>query len=806
MIPIPTDPPPFTARQLGAALGKSTRAILLAMRGVPPDTHVANPLTRGQLAPAWRLESLPSRLVSALGAMAAQRGCRDAAHLLAGPPARWEPPVPLPQVAPAHIERAAKLQRALRRGLELSADDSREDGERARIGFEHFRREYGPASERHYRRLLQRTIDRAGGEPRWDDLALYLDERPARKAGAAPMARTDSDRAILDYTSDVQDPLHPTRKEAALVWVVACEQLHARIEAGKKEKAARRDIAALLIGSGVSLGRNADAVKESLKRKFAQWLAGGRTLSALEDLRPLASGYFRAPKLSQEDRLTLIAHTRLNCGGRESQSWRELRERGELSDDLMTHYRDDPVSKSYVPARIRDAITGDVKRMKNFHHGPREHKLKGAFHTRDWRAVAAGDWYQADDVTPPIYYWHRDERGAVEILRGQFLPMVDERTTCVLGFVLISEPNYNSLAIRSLITNVCGEHGLPRHGFSFERGIWKSSRILTGGKNAVPFAVADAGLRGLGLRFRHAQLPRGKVIERTIGQLQDMMEGVRGYTGRDERRDGFERLQRAKLDVEAGRVAADERFLSEAQIAAEFLDIIERYNHAPQQGRKLPPGWTPMQGWEQLQGAPRAMMDARCLHLLAHDRRKVKVGANGITIQIGKQRFNYKDRETGARVGEEVLAWFNPQRPDLLPCTDLAQREVFTVQRSCEIPAVGATREQLARENGLIAAHQGYASELYRVIKNTLPPVHYRRNLVDGKTERVGEQIAAQRTAITVQQREENNRAATLARKARRAGIPAGLVSAEVSTELAGRSLDTLRTLLGAESTEESHE
>lgn len=194
--------------------------------------------------------------------------------------------------------------------------------------------------------------------------------------------------------------------------------------------------------------------------------------------------------------------------------------------------------------------------------------------------------------------------------------------------------------------------------------------------------------------MRHALLPRAKVVERSLGQLQDRTEGLPGYCGRNEQTERFERLQRAKLDVEAGRADARGHFLSAEEIKAGYAEIVDRYNHEPQQGKRLN-GLSPAEGWEQLQGAePRMRFDDRILYFLASDVRRLKIGRNGITIVIGKQRFNYKGKETGERVGETFLAWFNSQRPDLLTCTtDINGSGAFTVERSRELPAVDAPRE-----------------------------------------------------------------------------------------------------------------
>lgn len=766
----------FTAAQLALALSCSKRNVQLALAGIAPGGSV---FVRGQMAEAWRLESLPVRLAARLAQVAQRKGYNGIAHLLSDPPVRWQPSAPLNRLAPHFIADAERLRRALR--FAIAERNNLHEPETRRRAFAEFRREWG-AGEKQFGRLLQRTIDRDAGLENFDDLALYLHENAApAPTPTGPMGSTDSDRRVLNQIDAIKDRQRPTIAELDLLWCVVCEEIHARMEAGEKEKKARLGITRLLIASGTRLARNEKGVLGAVRRKFERWIAGGMTLAAVSDQRTGRSGNFSAPAMSDEDRLRLIGHARLNCGGRVSQAYREQYAAGAFSSEHYLRFTDQPASKSYVPRAVRGAVQGDVRRLGPIHHGPREHAQRGAYNTRDWSQVAAGDWFQSDDLTPPIYFWAHTPRG-VEIMRGQFLPMVDERTTYILGFVLIPEANYNSLSIRSLITTACMEHGLPRLGFSFEHGIWQRSKILTGSKNVPDLEVADRGLRSLGLKFRHAELPRGKVIERTLGQLQDRMEGWTGYCGRDERRDRFERFERQRLDVQAGRIAADAAFLSMDEVVAQYEQLCAAYNEEPQQGRKLD-GLSPRQGWETLQGSPRIRFDERCAYLLAHDCRKLRVGRNGITLSIGKNRFTYHDGETGARVGEDVLAWFNPQCPDILPCTSLDQREVFAVRRAHDLPAVGASDEQLAEETAKIAAHNAYATDLYRAVKNILPPSAFRQNVLDRKTARVGAQIGGARSAVEADRRRQTRLATDREREARDASRELETLRREIQGE-----------------------
>lgn len=770
----------YPLSRYAVVLGKTPRALQLTLNGTPPGKVI---LVSGQQTKAYYIHQLPVRYVQELDSRAKKQAYRNAEHLLSDPPRRFVPrdcngdKVSMPELAQHHIDRAVRFRAALAVTIELR--DQLSDAECRRRAFNTFRREVN-TSEKTWDRWLKRVIRRDAGEERFDDLALYVDKIVTRRSEAREaisIGQTAAERTVLDALACVKNPAKPTLDEVALIWTVACEFIAQGVERGRKVRRVQRRLFNLLANSAVALGRTDEALKKSMKRKFARWIEGGRTFAAIEDQRPMNSG-LRAPALPEEDRLKLIGYTTINCGGRESQAYRELRASGQLSTDVTSRFIDNPASKSYVPRRIREAVTPDVKRLEPYHRGPREHKLRGPYHTRDWNVVAAGDWFQADDMTPPAYFYVPGDPRA-EMMRGQFLPMVDERTTMILGFVLIPRRNYDSISIRALITDICSEHGLPGRGFSFERGIWQSSKILTGDKSAAGLSDEEMclGLRRLGMQFRHADLPRGKVIERVIGQLQDMMESLPGYCGRNEILERDERFQRLKSAVETGRADASEHFLTAEQMHCRFAKLVDEYNDTPQGGRKLN-GLSPREGWEQLQGRePRPRFNAATHYFLASDVRKLKIGRNGITIVIGKQRFNYKDAGTGERQGETVFAWFNPQRLDLLPCTrDRSGTGVFVVERSYELPAVGASRDQLSSENAKSAAHRSYAANLYYTVKNVLPATAFRGQTLDRKGLQFGEQIESQHKRITARRQSEARLDREIIRKARRANISPLLV------------------------------
>jgi len=530
----------FTAARIASALGRDKRGVLRLLQRVPAQAKIS---TSGGLADAWSVESVPEPYRAELARLAKIKGCRDVTHLLTAGVVRWIPPVPLADLDQRHVDKAVRVKNALARAIALCVGEPSESSAALRVAHEDYQKAFGPVSERQVRRVLDRIIARDAGEERFDDLALYLDDNVSKAKGKEailPGMLDPAQQAVFRYLGSVQQPERPTVQETDLIFFAACETIHHQVEQGIREKKARRAMVDFLDRSAVSLSKNAAAMKVLLKRKLARYQECGGVFDLFIDQRPEKSGSFRAVKLDEETRLLVVGNAAQNHSGRLAPALRELRGAGKLGAEFEMQHISNPSRKSYVPKSLRDQVQPDVKRMMPMVHGPRTHQLDGAYIIRDYSKVAAGDWYQADDVTIPCYFYDETENGPKRT-RGQFLIMIDVRTDYVLGFLLIPERNYDSLAIRSLVTICAAKHGLPRRGFYFERGIWKSSRIISGKRDALPFEDADRGLRGLGMDLRHAKLPRAKVVERTIGLIQNRMERLPGYAGRNEILDVRER-------------------------------------------------------------------------------------------------------------------------------------------------------------------------------------------------------------------------------------------------------------------------
>jgi hypothetical protein len=149
----------FTALHFARALRCSKQNIHQRLVGVAADDER---MINGNLAKVWRIESLPSALARQLSEKAELMRCRTVADLLRAPADRYEPGVPLSQIAPGAIEKARKLRAALLPLIALRDNLAISAAEFAKRGVESYERAFGFAiSAGHWRTLFDRTVDRA---------------------------------------------------------------------------------------------------------------------------------------------------------------------------------------------------------------------------------------------------------------------------------------------------------------------------------------------------------------------------------------------------------------------------------------------------------------------------------------------------------------------------------------------------------------------------------------------------------------------------------------------------------------------
>ena len=167
---------------------------------------------------------------------------------------------------------------------------------------------------------------------------------------------------------------------------------------------------------------------------------------------------------------------------------------------------------------------------------------------------------------------------------------------------------------------------------------------------------------------------------------------------------------------------------------------------------------------------PPVKFSAECRYLLAHHKRPAPVTRNGITLRFGKQVFNYRNIDTGRLIGQRVLAWFNPETPEVLTVTDLNRQNPFCVARSQDVPAMDAPADLLDQELDRIEQHQAYAKARYRTLKaRHATPV--RPMIADRAAIELGAEIGQRRAAVELEQSKDTRRLAKGAALSRGIGM-----------------------------------
>ncbi|MGI8431922.1 MAG: hypothetical protein ACR2MW_06495 [Chthoniobacterales bacterium] len=640
------------------------------------------------------------------------------------------------RLADDEIGRAQKLQRALSRCLALPLETTA--AERARVAASDYKREIGGAvSDRHLRRLIERVVRLDQGHQKFDRLNLYFSERPALKTmRPSPLAASYHFDELDSAFATIRDRTKPSLREIAYCWREVLNLWSDRLTTGADEVKLKRQLRRYLLQVAPFMGDSEEAIKRNLNRKIREALEHGIETIADRRVQPARVG--RKPSDFDAMIKLLATHTRFHCGGRESQAYRELHTgtapTGErFSEDFRAAYPFDcRKAKSRMPNVVRNAVRPMVAAMKALQLGPRAARLSMPSIRRDWSDVLAGSSYTSDDVTLNHYLVDWFDEGEYEfdgrrfnIVRPQFLPVVDERTGNPLGFCLAPAPTYNSRQIRTLIARVCmrPEIGLPFDRFVFERGIWQSRNVRALSEWA---AIDESFLRnGIRLTERNATTPKAKIVEQVIGTLQNLDEYAPGYCGRSEQSVKHERLRRFLQSLK--RVAQPQKaevdpaqmLMNTEQCAEMLAQVMRRFADEPQNGERLA-GLSPAEGWEQLSGGRGHHVLPESLRFLLSTEESVQTVTNeGIELRIGRFRHQYCGSEQlGALIGEKVRVRFNPEMPELVTVSHIASdpsaQNPFGVPLFEKVRAHDATSEEFRRARGDQMRFVSYGRALFR--------------------------------------------------------------------------------------------
>jgi hypothetical protein len=720
----------FTATQIARAAGLARQTVHARLQEI---AAAGQEPCQGKDLAGWKFADLPMDWQLEITRRGVKRGFENGEQFLANLPDPWKCPLPWSAVPEAQQRKAVRLQKALAGVLAMRAKAGVDSAHVEHAGLADFKAEFGyTITARHWRRLLNRTLERDAGEENWQRLELYLDGRAfVTPSPTREVVRNDYvHRGLDDVFSTLENRQHPTATDREFLWDAAfrhyaqhTDSLTDSPEGHRERKLFKASLVHYLFKAFPE--ETLCATLPSLKRRFEEklnlWRANGRTPAALRDKRPLKSGKFRTLAFAQD--LDAIRDRAILHDGNIALAHRLLREEGKLSKEFCDFYAFDArTAKSEVPAAVRAAVAPQVEMCLPLRRGPWQARMRGPYIQRDWSEVKPGDWACADDVTWNHYFREQLPAGDWRILRGECLLMTDLRTGYPLDFLLIAG-HYNGEYVRSLALKVHDRIGLPRKGYYFERGVWKSRLVVGDNSQGTPihWREAENGLCSMDLKLdvRHATTPRAKPIEGLFRILQERMRCIPGFVGFNERTEEHEREQDLIARANRGNMEALKRFPTQAEWAETISQVLEKYARDPQNGEMLQ-GKSPAEAWEEeVKAHPLRQLSEESRYILSTHRKEITVRQEGIILTIRGQRRIYFNENTGRLIGQRVLAFYNLEMPELLTVSDMHKNNYFSV-RAVKLPAMDATREQFAEVNQLRKAHMAPARAIFGGIKHAV--------------------------------------------------------------------------------------
>jgi hypothetical protein len=516
MNPLPQfnpDFPPMTAAELARPLGITRQAVHNRLRYCPSTGKRA---IFGNLADVWHPAALPADLCANLEAAAKAGGFCSVGEMARSNAGAHKPPVPISEITPQCLDNANRLMRALLPSLRRRFVISRCDFERD--GAADFERVFGrKISTRHFRALLQRTIDRDSGQENWERLELYLPQKPERK------------------TADPQPPPHFPRLAEAIaegesgtaLWRRIVQTFYEVVAGGAARKSAARQLRHFIWERVPCLAPSREALLKSFNRRVMRWKAGTpfdkrSTSDAMgADLGELAKQLTALGWFIPAAKFFYLLTNRTHCAGSVPEAvlqtislpalptgWPNALRREllavldlpevpacppEVREQILQRQKQ---YRKLVPASIAREIAVNPSLVK-FHRNPRQWSLDNLCapgSQRRWTNAAGervimqpGDWFGGDDATPGIgvcvpcneVITPCSERYGVLLGRFQWLAFHDCRTDKLLGWDYVVRPrgSYRAEDILCGMGAVTRTHGVPRQGWQFEGGTWNSNLV-----------------------------------------------------------------------------------------------------------------------------------------------------------------------------------------------------------------------------------------------------------------------------------------------------------------------------------------
>ncbi len=544
------DFPDLTAAQIASMIGISPQAIRKALRAAPAT---GERIVGGNRTAYWNRATLPAKLRTKLVSLASAKGCVSVGEMFRNKFVAWTPRLPLAEVGDDAVTQASNLKQALLPSLQRHfVVGSQSDFERE--GVADYAKIFGHnITERHFRSLIKRTVERDGGRGNFERLELYLSDRPARKD--KPQAEAP------DFPFIAQAIREGAAKE--IIWQKTFAAFDEMINAGETRNRAVRQLRDFLLEWLPTITPSRATLSKYFNRKLARHQAG-ETFDKRD-----GNGYFKEDgNPIQEAKITrqinevkawfipgarffyltgnrtadsgsmpeavrrVISLPNLPAGWIEPQRVKFLKAIGqtelptcpaELREAILARER---AGAPLVPAGIAKQIIVNPSIVQHF-RSPRAWSLQNQSapgsqrrffnkETCQREIMQPGDWFGGDDATPGIAICVPckevitlvSQKFGVLLGRFQWLAYHDARTDKLLAWDYVVRPrgSYRAEDILNGMGAVCRTHGIPRKGFQFEGGTFNANLV----KQAIQL---------LGCEHWRTHSPHAKSIEAVFNKV-----------------------------------------------------------------------------------------------------------------------------------------------------------------------------------------------------------------------------------------------------------------------------------------------
>jgi hypothetical protein len=513
----PIEFPALTVAQIAAALVKAPQVIRKQLRGTDAT---GKRTVGGNVADTWRLGNLPAPLLARLKKASGGNDLVSVAQMFTGGFKQWTPPVPLADIADESLTEADKLKRALVPSLRRQFVITQ--GGFERDGVKDYEKVFGrKITTRHFRELIRRTVQRAGGLENWERLELYLPAKPERKP-----AITEPPQQFPALASAINAGAAPDE-----IWKKTFQLHDELVRAGQPRNRVARQLRAFIGERAPALAPSPDALRKAFNRKLERHQAGEtfdqradngaddseltRQIKALGWFVPAARFFYLltnrtadSGSLPEAIRRT-ISLPALPVGWKDRTRSQFLRALGrkanrksggdvpacavELREKILSRQQ---AGQALVSAQILKLITVSRATVRQHRH-PTNAGLDllcapGALffirdsQTGERRPPLTGEVIEADDATinfPVCVPWILggdpcSDKYGVKVGRFQWLVAIDAARRFVTAYSYIMRPrsSYRGEDTLTLLRTHCLQHGKPGR-FRLEQGVWKSDLV-----------------------------------------------------------------------------------------------------------------------------------------------------------------------------------------------------------------------------------------------------------------------------------------------------------------------------------------